>query len=85
LHPEGRLPTKTKWLLVQQPGAIKTRRESHKKPKEDNMRPLTDTELDFVAAGGGSLIDVDVDVDIEDSLNNNNVAVGVLSDIDQRQ
>jgi hypothetical protein len=49
------------------------------------MRPLTDTELDFVAAGGGSLIDVDVDVDIEDSLNNNNVAVGVLSDIDQRQ
>jgi hypothetical protein len=63
------------------------RRESHQKPKEENMRPLTDAELDFVAAGGGSLIDadVDVDVDIEDSFNNNNVAVGVLSDIDQRQ
>jgi hypothetical protein len=57
----------------------------HQKRKESNMRKLTDAELDLVAAGGGSLIDVDVDVDIEDSFNNNNVAVGVLSDIDQRQ
>ena len=49
------------------------------------MRELTNAELDLVAAGGGSLIDVDVDVDIQDTLNNNNIAVGVLSDIVQTQ
>lgn len=47
------------------------------------MRQLTNAELDLVAAGGGSLIDVDVD--IEDTLNNNNIAVGVLSEIVQLQ
>jgi hypothetical protein len=50
------------------------------------MRKLTDAELDLVAAAGSLIdVDVDVDVDVNDSLNNNNVAVGLLSDIDQNQ
>ena len=49
------------------------------------MREISDTELDFVAAAGGSLIDVDVDVDISHSFNNNQTQVGVLSDQDQRR
>jgi hypothetical protein len=54
-------------------------------PKEYNMRTLTDEELDFVAAAGGSLIDVDADVDIKDNLNNNQVQVGILSKQNQQQ
>jgi hypothetical protein len=49
------------------------------------MRTLTDEELDFVAAAGGSLIDVDVDVDVKDTLNNNQVQVGILSKQNQQQ
>jgi hypothetical protein len=48
---------------------------------------LRDDELDLVAAGGGSLIDVDVDISksFNNILNNNNVAVGVGSVIGQKQ
>jgi hypothetical protein len=31
---------------------------------------LRDEELDFVAAAGGSLVDLDVDVDVEDNQTN---------------
>jgi len=45
------------------------------------MYELTEAELDAVAAGAGSLIDVDVDV--KNVLNNNNIAV--LSNAVQNQ
>jgi len=45
------------------------------------MYELTEAELDAVAAGAGSLIDVDVDV--RNVLNNNNIAV--LSNAIQNQ
>ncbi len=46
---------------------------------------LSDEELELVAAGHGSLVDVDVDIDksFNNNLNNNNVAVGVGSIIKQ--
>lgn len=48
---------------------------------------LRDDELDLVAAGGGSLVDVDVDISksFNNILNHNNVAVGVGSIIGQTQ
>ena len=42
------------------------------------MVELTDTELDAVAAGHGSLVDVDIR-DVEVEVEENNIAVNVLS------